>query len=133
MNSTQWRLRWPPYKSSQNHELWLPWPNGPHITLLFSSYCYIYVANFLWILYDPISSLGMTLRMNFSMTSSAHKQCFVISTTQLSTRASCSCLRSIVKFSPSLSQVPPIRIRVWVEKMTMIFRRFFFFVLFIYF
>ena len=39
----------------------------------------------------------------FSMTSSAHKQCFVISTTQLSTRASCSCLRSIVKFSLSLS------------------------------
>ena len=136
MNSTQWRLRWPPYKSSQNHELWLPWPNGPHITLLFSSYCYIYVANFLWILYDPISSLGMTLRMNFSMTSSAHKQCFVISTTQLSTRASCSCLRSIVKFSLSLSlslKFPLLELECELRKWLWSLEDFFFFVLFIYF
>lgn len=136
MNSAQWQLRWPPYRSFQSHELWLPWPDGPHITLLFSSYCYIYVANFLWILYGPISSLGMTLRMNCQWHPQHHKQCFVISATQLRTHASCSCLRSIVKFSISLSlslKFPPIRIRVWVEKMTVFFRRFFFsFYLFIF-
>ena len=108
--------KWPPYYS-------------PFFKLLLHLRCKLLVDS-VW----PHIFSRHDFKNEFSMTSSAHKQCFVISTTQLSTRASCSCLRSIVKFSLSLSQVPPLlelecELRKWLWSL----EDFFFFVLFIYF
>ena len=138
MNSAQWQHKWPPYRSSHNHELWLPWPPyySPFFKLLLHLSCKLLVDSVRPHIFYRGDLKNEFVNEILSIISNFCDLCYSTSHTCILFLLAVHC--QILSLSLSL-KFPPIRIRVRVEKifffvlrnvrvekMTVMFRRFFF-------